>query len=338
MHSWRNRRKRFRGGTVTTEFEFLTGINAMNLSNSFFNYYGSINKDMETFVSYLKELGYDEIALHPGTRDFYDRDQAYQAMGFDSFYDMQRFQNKEYYRTYISDHALTDEIIYRYEEHLRNDRDAPLFCFAVSIANHVTLLDMGDNVEAVEEDTYEERIKVETKETVAPETERELREYVNGLKETVDALERLLKYFEQCGEDVVVVFYGDHAPRFVRDLYVKENTDCLYKTPYLIWSNFDLDPVETGDFNASYLSAVLMDLLHMPPTNRYYINKYFLETYPINTRYIKTDRQGNNILKELDDFQNSVEIEEFIEDSLNVKSVEKLQMETTGKMDFWSME
>ncbi|MCM1468667.1 MAG: LTA synthase family protein [Alistipes sp.] len=310
----------------------------MNLSNSFFNYYGSINKDTETFVSYLKELGYDEIALHPGTRDFYDRDQAYQAMGFDSFYDMQKFQNKEYYRTYISDHALTDEIIYRYEEHLRNNQDAPLFCFAVSIANHVTLLDMGDNVAAVEEDTYEERIRVETKETVAPETERELREYVNGLKETVDALERLLKYFEQCGEDVVVVFYGDHAPRFVRDLYVKENTDCLYKTPYLIWSNFDLDPVETEDFNASYLSAVLMDLLHMPLTNRYYINKYFLEKYPINTRYIKRDSQGNNILKELDDFQNSVAIEDFIEDSLNVKSVEKLQMETTEKMDFWSME
>ena len=161
---------------------------------------------------------------------------------------------------------------------------------------------------------------------------------MNGLKGTVDALEQLLNYFENCDEEVIVVFFGDHAPSFVKDLYEKENMDCVYRTPYLIWSNFEMPPAEVKDFNASYLSVVLMDFLNMPPVDRYYVNRYFLENYPIDTRYIKTDHQGNDILKKLNSIQNDDEIAGYIEDSLDMKSAALLQIQSEKKIKFWSIE
>lgn len=325
------------GQTIATEFEFLTGINVMNLSSSVYYYYDYITEETETFASYLKKLGYDEIAIHPGVGYYYDRENTYLEMGFDAFYDMQSFQNKDYYRTYLSDHALTDEIICRYEEHLQNGSQKPLFCFSVSIANHVAQLNLGDS-DIVKEDTYSEKIQVELQKDISQGTKRELKEYVNGLNETMDALEQLLGYFENCDEEVVVVFFGDHAPSFVKDIYEKENTDCIYKTPYLIWSNFVTEPVTDKDFNASYLSTVLMETLHMPPSNRYFVNRYFLENYPIDTRYMKINHQGTDLLKELNGVQNSDDITRYINDSLNMKSVAQLQIQSEKNMKFWSVE
>lgn len=324
------------GQTITTEFEFLTGINVINLPGSMF-YYDYITEGAETFVSYLKALGYDEIAIHPGAGYYYSRDDAYINMGFDNFYDMWSFQNKEYYRTYLSDHALTDEIIYRYEEHLQNASTKPLFCFAVSIANHVAQLDLGDN-SVVKTDTYEERIEVQIKKDISQGMEKEVREYVNGIWETVDALDQLLQYFEQCDEEVVIVFFGDHAPSFAQDLYEGEDPDCIYKTPYLIWSNFETDEIDFRDFNASYLSAVLMELLHMPSSNRYYVNRYFLENYPMDTKFIKKNNQGTDILKELNNIQSGDEVAQYIEDSLNMKSAAELQIQLEKEIKFWSIE
>lgn len=325
------------GQTIATEFEFLTGINVMNLSSSIYYYYDYITNGTETFASYLKKLGYNEIAIHPGVGYYYDRENTYLEMGFDAFYDMQSFQNKDYYRTYLSDHALTDEIIYRYEEHLRNDSSKPLFCFSVSIANHVAQLNLGDS-NTVKEDTYLEKIQVEVHKDISQGTERELKEYVNGLHETVDALEQLLEYFDNCGEEVVVVFFGDHAPGFVKDIYEKEDMDCIYKTPYLIWSNFETAPAGKRDFNASYLSSVLMELLHMPPSNRYFVNRYFLENYPIDTRYMKINHQGTDLMKELKGVQNNDEIAGYIEDSLNMQSAAELQLQLEKNLKFWSVE
>ncbi len=324
------------GQTVMTEFEFLTGINVINLLGTPF-WYDRVTQGADTFVSYLKELGYDAVAIHPGPGYFYGRKDAYQNMGFDTFYDMQSFQNREYYRTYLSDHALTDEIIYRYEEHMRNRPENPLFCFAVSIANHVVQLNLGDD-EVVKKDSYVERITIETQKNVSREIQKELKEYVNGLNETVDALEELLDYFENCSEEVVVVFFGDHAPSFANSLYSKENMDCIYKTPYLIWTNFETGSAGVEEFNASYLSVVLMDLFHMPPSDRYYVNRYFLEKYPIDTRYIKKDKEGNDILMELDNTRNDEQISEYFKDSLNMKSVAQLQLQFEKNMKFWRIE
>ncbi len=324
------------GQTITTEFEFITGINVMNLPGSIF-YYDYITKGTETFVSYLKELGYDEIAIHPGAGYYYDRETSYLDMGFDAFYDMQSFQNQDYYRTYLSDHALTDEIIYRYEEHLQNGSQNPFFCFSVSIANHVAQLNLGDS-DIIKQETYSEKILVEVQKDISQGIKNELKEYVNGLNETVDALKRLLEYFENCNDDVVIVFFGDHAPSFVKDIYEKENTDCIYKTPYLIWSNFETAPARNQDFNASYLSVVLMELLHMPPSNRYFVNRYFLENYPIDTRYLKINHQGMDLLDGLNGVQNNEEITAYIGDSLNMKSAAQLQLQSEKKLRFWNVQ
>ena len=59
----------------------------------------------------------------------------------------------------------------------------------------------------------------------------------------------------------------------------------MYRTPYLIWTNYAVEHQDYGDFNASYLSSVLIDYLDLPKPNQYYVNMYMLQHYPINTRY-----------------------------------------------------
>ena len=92
------------------------------------------------------------------------------------------------------------------------------------------------------------------------------------------SIQKLTDYFAGCGEDTVIVFFGDHAPGIAKlgtDIY-KEGKK--YRTPYLIWTNYANDYYSPGDINLSYLSTVILDWLNMPDTmltrkNRYMMRK-----------------------------------------------------------------
>ena len=275
------------GGTNNSEFEFLTGINTKYITNkNCYNEY--FDKEQESLVSYLKEQGYYTMAFHPYDGDYWSREEGYANMGFDEFYSDVDFKNREMCHGYISDKAMTKEIIERFEEQKAINPEQSVFTFVVSVQNHVNDMGKFDEASAKEGCTG---IGTTVLGDIADDESREnVEEYYNGMRETIEALEELLTYYRDYDEDTVVVFFGDHAPLFVNlitETDGKEEELNLYRTPYMIWTNYENDYEFYGDFNLSYLSAVLMDYLDLPKTRQYYVNKYMLENCRINTRYEK---------------------------------------------------
>jgi hypothetical protein len=234
----------------------------------------------------MKDLGYYTMAFHPYEGEFWERKTSYPKMGFEVFYDDVMFQNRDISHGYISDMSLTKEIIDRFEEQKVKQPKQPIFTFAVSVQNHVTDLDDFYAYEA--EVDYTGINTTVNNDNVSEVNRKDVEEYYNGLYETLDALEALLDYFENYEEDTVVVFFGDHAPSFVSmicDTTGKEIGTGMYRTPYMIWTNYENDYVSYGDFNLSYLSSVLIEYLEFPKPQQYYMNKYMLEHCVIDTRY-----------------------------------------------------
>lgn len=273
------------GGTNNSEFEFLTGINAKYVTNkNCYNKY--FEQEQESFVSYLKGLGYYTMAFHPYDGEYWEREMGYSHMGFEEFYSDVDFKNREMCHGYISDKSMTREIIQRFEEQKAVNPEQPVFAFAVSVQNHVNDMGKFDESSAKEGCTG---ITTTVKGEIADEESRvNVEEYYNGMRESIDALEELLTYYENYEEDTVVVFFGDHAPLFVKlicDTVGKEEELNLYRTPYMVWTNYENDYKSYGDINLSYLSSVLIEYLDFPKTRQYYVNKYMLENCRINTRY-----------------------------------------------------
>ena len=254
-------------------------------------------------VSYLEELGYYTMAFHPYDKTFWARDTGYENLGFQEFYYGTNFANKELCHGYISDMSLTNEIIERFEACKVNNPDQPIFSFAVSIQNHVADLYHYDGADrSIPNANISTRI-VSSAQEVDEYTARDIEEYYNGMSKSMDALEKLLVYFENYEEDTMIVFFGDHSPGFTDDIFGQNNEVLMnksYRTPYMIWTNYENDYESYGEFNLSYFSSVLIEYLGFPKTQQYYMNKYMLKYLPVNTLYefVKTD--GLNSDKILD--------------------------------------
>ncbi len=124
----------FAGGTSNVEFEAFTacpleflpyGISAYSdLENSLEN--------CETIQKALKQDGYKTIAIHSYGKNFYNREKAYEKLGFDEFYDHLMMNNVHYYGKYISDTCVVENII----DQLEQSSGEPLFIWALTMQNH----------------------------------------------------------------------------------------------------------------------------------------------------------------------------------------------------------
>lgn len=302
------------GGTVTTEFEFLTGFNAFDLcsTNSYYSTY--FDKKQGSFVTYLNGMGYESIAIHPYGGSMWSRDLGYKNMGFSSFIDIDSFGLPGSYRGFVSDDTLTDKIIETYEENRKQNNSSPLFCFSVSVANHVTELSSA----YLGEEVYERNIEVGFGNlNIDDKRKKEIEEYVNGIEDSTEALRKLMDYFSD-KEDTVIVFFGDHAPYFAENMLELDgshNIDKAYRTPYLIWSNYNSDIKEYGNFNSSYFSSVLIDYLGFPKAKICYYNDYMRSKYPINTIYEIYTSDGTDLRKKLENLIIDSEVEDYIDSS-----------------------
>lgn len=229
----------FGGGTANTEFEFLTGITTKLFPSGAIPYVQYIHRPTPSIVWRFKQAGYNTIALHPFSENFWNRKQVYPHLGFSRFLAIDDFKDANSNALYVSDEALTDKVI-----NTLYSSNGPLFLFAVSMANHGPFADdRYDNLPEVQINWGSFKSKLNKKD------KKTLRTYSIGVRESVKALKVLL---QKLGEDdappTVVVFYGDHLPLLGSKykLYRKGNfitsdeeltNGKLFATPYLIWSN-----------------------------------------------------------------------------------------------------
>ncbi len=279
------------GSTHFSEFEFLSGWNSKGMNSGSCPYKEYYNEEQPSFARYLNEQGYYTLAIHPYDSFFWNRKRAYPNMGFDRFIDRSYMKYTDMCG-YISDEALTNEIIYRYEERKEMDETEPFFCFGVSIANHVAMINREEfeNTANHIDVTYEKNIGYSER------RKQRVKDYIGGISKTGEALYQLTSYFEKQDEPTVILFFGDHAPNYAIDIMEKngKENDC-YTTPYLIWSNYEIaDAKKEPDINVSYLSTYLLQTIKMPLTKQNYYNIALHNRYRYETRYEISDINGQS--------------------------------------------
>ncbi len=249
----------FAGGTVDTEWGFLTGYSEHEEFRSATN----------SFVRYFKSQGYDALYRHPGYSWFYNRSNVNEYLGFDeSVFNETGFgdlisMNDALYR---SDAVLVDYLLNDIDS--RTETDDPLLLFSVSYQNHGPY----------PSETYWEEYVTPEKNGWSMESCCVINNYLAGVRSTVQEMARLADELEAREEPVVLVFFGDHKPWMGNgssvyteigvdlDVSTQEGFYNYYATPYVIFANSAAKEVlggdftgDGGDFSPCFLMAKVFD-------------------------------------------------------------------------------
>lgn len=274
------------GNTCNSEYEFLTGNTTAFLPVSSKPYQQYIDHEQHGLPDILKSYGYRCVAVHPGKRSAWQRDEAYPFLGFDEFVDAKAFDvPRRYEHGLTSDRSCYDQVVYAYEH--RGDK--PLFLFNVTIQNHG----------GYEDEDFETTVQVEGMEGEYPQAEQ----YLSLTKKSDTALEYLLGYFAEQEDPVVVLFFGDHWPNlepgFVEELLGKEG-DAVdietmmrkYEVPFFIWANYPLEAEKIEKVSMNYLSGLLLRAAGLEGTGYTAFLEELRQTLPVVTAVGIIDREG----------------------------------------------
>lgn len=249
----------FAGGTVDTEWGYLTG----------YSEHEEFRSPVNTYVRYFKSQGYDALYRHPGYSWFYNRSNVNEYLGFDEcvfndtgFGDLISISDALYH----SDKVLVDYLLNDIDS--RTETDAPLFLFSVSYQNHGPY----------PSETYWEEYVTPEMTGWSMESCCVINNYLAGIRSTVNEMCRMAEELEKRDEPVVFVFFGDHKPwmgngnSVYTEMGINMDVSTLdgfynyYATPYVIYANQaarDLlgnDFAEPGgDFSPCFLMAKAFD-------------------------------------------------------------------------------
>ena len=300
----------FGGGTSNTEYDVLTACPTKYLNNPLpsFNF---IRQPFDALPRRLAQIGYETQAIHPGYQWFYNRQNVYPNLGFETCYFLEDSFDlaAQGVGGYINEAATMDKILENLDTHLQT-KDTPLFSFTVTIQNH---------------GPYENRFGTQPQnfDTDIPlsDTERDLlTQYFKGISDADKELGRLRDYAEASSEPIVIVYFGDHLPGFsngmdffrLLDYPIDANGTleerlALYETPFLIWQNDaakdqlafsesvqKTNLPESGIMNAHYLGALLTQLLGIEGLSPLYdyVNEV-RQFLPVSRNTIFVDSNGN---------------------------------------------
>ncbi len=229
----------FAGGTVESEWNFLTGASQFDTFRS----------PTASYVRYFSDQGYTTHFTHPGYDWFYNRRNVNEYLGFDeSYFTEDGFGElvDPVTAAWHSDRELVDVLL----DDLRARNGAPHFSFAVSYQNHGPYDATPASLEAV---TAESGLSEESRNI--------LNHYLTGVNETIGEYTRLVRELEESETPVVLVLFGDHKPwlgnenSVYLELGVSFDTSSLegmrnyHGTPWLIWANSAAKDILDGDFS-----------------------------------------------------------------------------------------
>ena len=188
----------FAGGTIRTEFEFLTALPLAAFPQLRYPYLQLTRAEIPSIARELRANGYRTLAIHPNGGAFWNRNHAFRALGFDRFLDADAFGGAEHYGWYVSDAALVDRVI----SELRDD-DQPQMIMAISIQNH-------GPYESVPLPAPRNEGFLQT--SLDAPAAHALETYMTLVRASDQALARLLEFVESRQRDTLLLVYGDHLP------------------------------------------------------------------------------------------------------------------------------
>ncbi|MBQ6388012.1 MAG: sulfatase-like hydrolase/transferase [Mogibacterium sp.] len=212
-------------GTANTEFEVLTGISAKFFGPGEYPYKGRLRENTLESMAYIaKNHGYATSALHNHRALFYNRNEVYANLGFDTFTSVEYMNDVSFTPTnWCKDTVLTDEIMEIMESTEESD-----FLHVISVEGHGAY---------PTEQVFKHPYTTVTAED--EETKWKYEYYLNECHEMDTFIGDLISRIEESEQPTIMLIYGDHIPA----LDVKEENykaDDLYQTRYVIWNNFGL--------------------------------------------------------------------------------------------------
>ena len=205
------------GGTGNVEMELLTGIPSAFLGAGESHTTladPTVYERLPSVVKAFSEQGYSTVMVHAYDDSLYNRGENMPRIGFEqTVYQEDFVRGKHEAGGFRSDHSLTQELIYRFE----NRGEDPIFLYGLSMENHPPYhvgKYWGDTSRLGIESPVLDQWGLEVMDSLA-----------YGLRDADVAMGELLDYFSQQPDPVIVVFLGDHLP----GLYVTEE-DNLYTT------------------------------------------------------------------------------------------------------------
>ena len=230
-------------GTANTEFEVLTGISAKFFGPGEYPYKGKLRKNVLESMAYVtRSHGYNTAALHDHRALFYNRNEVYANLGFNTFTSVEYMNNVSFTPTnWCKDRVLTGEIM----EIMKSTKERD-FLHVISVEGHGSY-----PTEKVFKKPYTEVTADDE------ETKWKYEYYLNECHEMDTFIGDLIDEIEESGEPTVMIIYGDHIPA----LDVKEENykqDDLYTTRYVIWDNIGL-PKQDRDICSYEGGAILLE-------------------------------------------------------------------------------
>ncbi|MBQ9000078.1 MAG: LTA synthase family protein [Clostridium sp.] len=275
----------FGGGTIRSEFEFLTAINldafteGVMPNNTFLRH-----KEVSNIPYLLKNIGYSTHFLHNYIGDFYRRNEAYKSLGFDTFTSQELMPDSS--SNPLSIKESKDEVFIRDISNIITNEKDSTFIFAATAQLH----------SPYDSDDVTNKNDIYATEIYPTRALREVNNYVNEIKTVDDVIKGLVEELETINEPTIAIFYSDHLPYM--DL---PYGDDLYSVPYVVWDNIGLDRdiknIELSDLMLDYLVKTNIDIGNL--TNLY--KKYYgSDKYKEYKELINYDISfGNNYIKEI---------------------------------------
>lgn len=264
----------FGGQTANTEFEFLTGLSKAFVPASATPYQLYIKSLLPGLTTHLGNQDYQGmLAFHPFRANGYNRDHVYPNLGFSDFISLKDLDvsASDKIRNFVSDAADFQVIIDQYEQ-AKKKSNAPFYLFNVTMQNHSGYDQDFDNLDMP--------ISIEEK-----CDDPELKRYLNLIHHSDTALKSLIEYFSKQKDPTVIVFFGDHEPGLSNEVYSKilgknveklsaEENMNLYKTPFLIWANYDIEEQENVNISMNYLSTLMLEStgMKLSPFNQFLLD------------------------------------------------------------------
>lgn len=207
------------GGTITSEYAFLTGT------------YGGLfyHSPAASYVRYLRSQGYMTVGSHPNGGGLYNRRNVNEYFGFQEYRYLDDYYEPLTHGIKECDAVVIPEVLQRFEE--LTTAGEKVFSFTVTLQGH------GAYDHSTLPDRHFWTGEESEENTIA------LNNYLTSVYDTQCVVNEMLDKLRESSEPVVVLLYGDHNPRLTQrfydslDMSQEESFLRMYGTPYIIWAN-----------------------------------------------------------------------------------------------------
>lgn len=264
----------FGANTANSEYEVLTGNSMEFMVSGSVPYQVNVQEGAASMVSVLEAQGYESIALHPYVATNWNRNNVYNFMGFDEFISMENWGEYELLRWCPSDQSAYEKLIEVCEKSEEN-----MFVFLVTMQNHGGY--------ATDYENFDVDIKLNY-DVDYPQAER----YLSLLQESDRAYKKLIEYFEQEDDSTMIIMFGDHQAAIENEYYEElfgkslgelsfEEQQKRYVTPFMIWTNYDIEEQNDVVMSSNYFGSYIMKLagVELPVYNQFLLG--VMEEIPI---------------------------------------------------------